>query len=84
MPGELILPVVMNTLELPFGTIVSDIRCTVTGIHQIQLTKKIAPSTKPVTIEKQNQNLQTTENAEIYKINQFSLITGARIDSPVV
>ena len=71
IPGEPILPVVMKTLELPFGTLVNNVRCTTTGTHEIQLMKKIAPSTKPVPIPTQNQIVQPIENAEIYTKNQF-------------
>ncbi|MBE3138028.1 MAG: hypothetical protein IMZ43_11655 [Thermoplasmata archaeon] len=71
IPGEPILPVVMKTLELPFGTLVNNVRCTITGTHEIQLIKKIAPATKPVPIPTQNQIVQPIENAEIYTKNQF-------------
>lgn len=71
IPGEPILPVVMKTLELPFGTLVNNVRCTITGEHEIQLIKKIAPATKPVPIPTQNQIVQPIENAEIYTKNQF-------------
>jgi len=71
IPGEPILPVVMKTLELPFGTLVNNVRCTTTGTHEIQLIQKIAPSTKPVPIPTQNKITQPIENAEIYTKNQF-------------
>jgi hypothetical protein len=71
IPGEPILPVVMKTLELPFGTLVNNVRCTITGTHEIQLIKKITPATKPVPILTQNQIVQPIQNAEIYTKNQF-------------
>jgi len=70
-PGEPILPVVMKTLELPFGTLVNNVRCTTTGTHEIQLIKKIPPATKPVPTPTQNKIAQPVENAEIYTKNQF-------------
>jgi hypothetical protein len=71
IPGEPILPIVMKTLELPFGTLVNNVRCTITGTHEIQIIKKIAPATKPAPIPTQNQIVQPIEDAGIYTKNQF-------------
>ena len=71
IPGEPILPLVMKTLELPFGSVVNDVRCTITDTYNTHLTKKIAPATNPVPISTQNQIVQPIENAEIYTKNQF-------------
>jgi len=70
-PGEPILPVVMKTLELPFSTLVNNVRCTITSTHEIQLIKKIPPATKPVPTPTQNKIAQPVENADIYTKNQF-------------
>jgi hypothetical protein len=69
--GEPILPLVMKTLELPFGSLVKDVSCTLTTIPEIQLAQKITPALKPVPSLTENQNIQPSENLEIYTKNQL-------------
>jgi hypothetical protein len=71
VPSEPILPIVMKTIELPFGTIVKDARCTVTITPEVQLTQKITPALKPVPFQTQNQVVQPSENLNIYTKNQL-------------
>lgn len=46
--GEPILPVVMKTIELPFGTTIQNVRCTVSQQPPINLNQKIQPAAEPV------------------------------------
>jgi hypothetical protein len=71
IPGEPILPLIMRTLELPFGTTIKDIQCTVTITPEVHLIQKITPAVKPVPMLPQNQNVQPTENTKIYTNNQL-------------
>ncbi|DAC71910.1 MAG TPA: hypothetical protein DSN98_07925 [Thermoplasmata archaeon] len=71
IPGEPIEPLVMKTLELPFGTTVKDVQCTLTETAALQLTHKITPAIKPVQFPAKNQIVQPYENPEIYTKNQL-------------
>jgi hypothetical protein len=69
IPGEPQLPILVKTFEFPFGTQITDIRCTTDGINEIQLMQRIAPVLQPVGAPLQNQ--QKFTNPEIYTTNQF-------------
>jgi hypothetical protein len=71
IPGEPIVPVVMKTLEFPFGTYVKDLRCSLTSEPKVYLTQKITPALKPVPFLTDNLILQPSENSEIYTKNQL-------------
>ena len=45
-PGEPLLPQHIQTFELPFGTTITDISCTVTDVQSFSLSHKILPSPK--------------------------------------
>jgi hypothetical protein len=68
--GEPIIPVVMKTIELPFGTTVSDMRCVFTSKPEVHLTQKITPAAQPVPFLSDNLIIQPLENPEIYTKNQ--------------
>jgi hypothetical protein len=68
--GEPIIPVVMKTIELPFGTTVSDMRCVFTSDPEVHLTQKITPAGQPVPFLSDNLIIQPSENPEIYTKNQ--------------
>jgi hypothetical protein len=71
IPGEPILPLIMRTLELPFGTIIKDAQCTIPRTSEVHLTQKISSAVKPVPMLPQNQNVQPSEKTEIYTNNQL-------------
>lgn len=48
IPGEPILPFVMKTVELPFGTTIRDIRCTISEPAEITLAQKIPSAEEPL------------------------------------
>jgi len=68
-PGEPLLPILMKTIELPFGSQITNIQCTTDGINEIKLAQKIAPISQPVTDSTQKQ--QSSENTEIYTADQY-------------
>ena len=68
--GEPILPIVMKTIELPFGTTIQTVRCTFTSQPQINLNQKIQPAAQPVPFLTNSIKEQPTENTEIYTSNQ--------------
>jgi hypothetical protein len=70
IPGEPILPLLMKTIELPFGTTVNEIQCTITTISECPLTQKITPALQP-TPSIPKQNIQPSENPEVYLKNQL-------------
>jgi hypothetical protein len=70
IPGEPIIPVVMKTIELPFGTTVSDMRCVVTSGSEVRLTQKITPAVQSVPFLTDNLIVQQSEKPEIYTTNQ--------------
>jgi len=68
-PGEPLLPILTKTFEFPFGTQITNIQCTRSGTHDIQLTQKIVPTAALQTGSTQHQTL--FENKEIYTTNQL-------------
>ncbi len=68
--GEPILPLVMKTIELPFGTLINDMKCTITSQPQIPINQKITPAVQPVPFPSDDLTIQPTENKEIYTNNQ--------------
>jgi hypothetical protein len=69
--GEPILPIVMKTIELPFGTTIKDIRCSFTSQPPVQLNQKITPAVQPVPFITEDLIRQPSENPEIYTHNQL-------------
>jgi hypothetical protein len=69
--GEPILPIVMKTIELPFGSTIKDMRCSFTSQPPIQLKKKITPAVQPVPFITEDLIRQPSENPEIYTHNQL-------------
>jgi hypothetical protein len=68
-PGEPILPLLTKTFELPFGTQLTDIRCTCGEIQDLSLTQKISAAAVP--ISQPNQPQAQSEDTAIYTTNQF-------------
>jgi len=71
IPGEPILPLSLNTLELPFGSIIKDVRCTIEDIRETPLTQKIAPAAKPAPDSTENHMTLPYENQELYAKNEL-------------
>lgn len=69
--GEPILPIVMKTIELPFGTTIKDMRCSFTSQPPVQLNQKITPAVQPVPFITEDLIRQPSENPEIYTHNQL-------------
>lgn len=68
--GEPILPIYLQTIEFPLGTHILDIKCTYSSVNEMQITKKIIPSQKPI-IWDNKISVETEVNEEIYNTNQF-------------
>lgn len=68
---EPILPLFTKTLELPFGAIVKEIRYAVSLVPEIQLTQKIAPALQPLLPLFNNQNIQKSEDLNIFTKNKL-------------
>ncbi len=71
IPGEPILPRVMKTIELPFGSTIKTMSCSFTSQPQIQLNQKITPAVQPMPYLNENPTIQPCENTEIYSKNQI-------------
>ncbi len=71
IPSEPILPLVMTTLELPFGATITAFYCTINGVSDLPLRLKIRAASKPVPFFKEQQITNTSRNREIYSKNQF-------------
>jgi hypothetical protein len=69
--GEPILPIVMQTIELPFRSIIKDIHCRMTKQPQIHLTQKITPAAQPVPFLTDDAEGTPSENTVIYTNDQF-------------
>ena len=69
IPDEPMLPLVMKTLELPFGTTVKNIRATISTTSDIHLTQKIISAEKPVPTSTEHQ--QPSEHLDIYTKDQI-------------
>jgi hypothetical protein len=69
--GEPILPIVMKTIELPFGTTIRDMRCSFTSQPPVQINQKITPAVQPVPFITEDLIRQPSENPEIYTHNQL-------------
>ena len=61
--GKPFLPVVLKTLEFPFGTHIVDISCTYPFVKESKLLKKIMPSSNPIYYDKKR-NLQIDARCE--------------------
>ena len=70
IPGEPILPWFIQTIELPFGATVKDIRCSTTKITELPLTQKITSAVKPTPFSTK-QNTQPSQNPMIYSKDQY-------------
>ncbi len=68
--GEPILPIIMRTIELPFGTTIKDMTCSFSSQPSIQLTQKITPAVQPVPLITEDLIRQPSENPEIYTHDQ--------------
>lgn len=66
IPGEPMIPIVIKTLELPLGTRIKDVRCTISDTTEMQLSQKIAPAVKPVSQINENTVILPEENKDIY------------------
>lgn len=71
IPGEPILPLIMNTIELPFGARVQSIECNREGIHHLPLTQKITPAPKPVSFLSEHHSIHHSENTALYTADHF-------------
>lgn len=71
IPGEPILPTVIETLELPFGSTVRDIHCSFSWTADIPLTQRITPASKPVVCATEKHLVQPSENTEVYSRDQL-------------
>ncbi len=71
IPGEPILPLIMNTIELPFGTQIQRVECSISNSQPIPLTQKITPAIKPVQFFSGHETIQYSENTTIYTANQL-------------
>ena len=64
--GEPILPLVMRTIELPFGSTIKDISYQITTQPQTKVSLKITPAAQPVPFLTKQQPLTTSENTALY------------------
>jgi hypothetical protein len=71
IPGEPIVPLLMNTLQLPFGSRITDVHYTVSTTPETRLTQKITPAVKPVPFQSPNQDVVPTQDQTIYQANQL-------------
>src|SRR4030042_2279583 len=47
IPGEPIIPIVMRTLEIPFGASIKEMKCVLTTDQERGLPQKITPAARP-------------------------------------
>lgn len=71
IPGEPILPLIMNTIELPFGARIQTIECSIPSIHYQLLTQKITPAIKPVPFPSEPPSIHHVENTAIYTADRY-------------
>ena len=69
IPGEPLLPILIKTFEFPFGTSITNIECSTSGIYDTQLSYQIQPAVSPVTDTAQP--MVCIQNTEIYTNNQL-------------
>ena len=68
--GEPVLPTYVQTLEFPRGTQIDDIECIFSDIHEIQLSKKVIPASRPVPWHEADA-IHPKINEDIYCKNQL-------------
>jgi hypothetical protein len=69
--GEPILPIVMHTIELPFGSTIQAMDCRITNQPDLHLTQTIQPAAQPVPLLSDTTPVQPTENTEIYTTDAY-------------
>lgn len=70
-PGEPILPLLRDTIELPFGAKIQTIEYHPGSMHQLPLTQKITPAIAPVPFPSEHHTIQYSENTAIYTANEY-------------
>jgi len=67
IPGQPILPISVETIELPLGTKITDIICTTSNVKEYKITKDVVPGIQPVTSINTKIQPQLTKNPLIYQ-----------------
>jgi hypothetical protein len=67
IPGQPILPISMQKIELPLGTKIKDIICTTSNVKENKITKDVVPGIKPVTSINTKIQPKLTKNLLIYQ-----------------
>ena len=84
--GQPLLPIYRETINLPFGTKITDITCEVENIKTIELANKILPAPKNVITDMQNHEPEyimdetVYNSAEAYPNDWFDYFTGGGLD----
>jgi len=71
IPGEPILPLLRDTIELPFGARIQTIQYNLGSIHHLPLTQKITPAIAPVPFPSEHKTIQYSENTALYTANEY-------------
>ena len=71
IPGEPIVPVVMRTVEIPFGASIKETRCVLTTDRERELPQKITPAARPVPAMIDHLIVPSSETSETYTKNQL-------------
>lgn len=65
--GQPILPISIETIELPFGTCIRDVSCTTSEIKEVRITKDVVPASQPVTSSEATSQKELIYNSSIYQ-----------------
>jgi len=71
IPGKPVLPIYIKTIELPFGSKLKDIRCDLSDIFHISISKQIIPALKPSPFYNERTDVQLTKEKAIYSEDQY-------------
>lgn len=81
--GKPLLPVQVETFELPFGTKIADVCCEVDEVQSLFLSHKILPASEPVTNSKEHvltMDESTYQSDEFYPRTWYKVSTGGGLN----